>query len=330
MPNNKKEQASKPVSSKKTSDRKMEKEKIQAKEQEKQEVLRRKKLLHDEIWAIALIAVGTFFAISLQTQATGEIGHFVKVLLFGCFGRIAYGLPYYLILYGILVFSRKASYMTVRSIVCLILLFLFASVINASFYPEIYDSVSWASLRQIFAEGAENGGVLGVLPASLLVKSVGRAGLYITSVVGILITLLFIIDTPLATFFDNWKIKRIASRQTKEEQLAINRSILEKNAQSTGRQRMEEEMQRARKVKEAAERAREEHASEEESRPAAPDIHISGEEYRGAPEENLPQFTPETIGLAPVKDTQDASDRRKKIIEYVTDESLFGDGKKKT
>ena len=331
MPNSKKGRSTAPASSKKTSDRKAEKEKIQTKEKEKQEVLQRKKRLHDEIWAIVLIAVGTFFAISLQTQATGEIGHFVQVLLFGCFGRIAYGLPYYLIMYGILVFSRKASYMTVRSILCLILLFLFASVINASFYPEIYNQISWSSIRQIFAAGAENGGVLGMLPASLLVKSVGKAGLYITSIVGIMITLLFIIDTPLATFFDSWKIKRMASRQTKEEQLAINRSILEKSAQGTGRLRMEEELEHAKKVKEAAERAKDERKSEAETKPSAPDIHISGEEFKAIPaEESLPQFTPETIGLNPIKEPQDISDRQKKIMDYVTDETLFGDGKKKS
>ncbi|HPF18762.1 MAG TPA: DNA translocase FtsK [Bacillota bacterium] len=331
MPNTRKGKSTASASSKKTSARKAEKEKIQAKEKEKQEVLQRKKRMHDEIWAIVLIAIGTFFAISLQTEATGEIGHFVQVLLFGCFGRIAYGLPYYLILYGILVFSRKASYMTFRSILCLILLFLFASVINASFYPQANDTMSIAALRQIFAAGAENGGVLGILPASLLVKSVGKAGLYIVSVVGIMITLLFIIDTPLATFFDSWKIKRMASRQTKEEQLAINRSIIEKSAQGTGRQRMEEELERARKVKEASERAKEERAPEREETRGAPDIHISGEEFKAMPEEeSLPRFTPETIGLNPAKEPQELTDRHKKIIEYVTDETLFGDGKKKT
>ncbi|NLV69376.1 MAG: DNA translocase FtsK [Clostridiales bacterium] len=221
--------------------------------------------------------------------------------------------------------------MTFRSILCLILLFLFASVINASFYPQANDTMSIAALRQIFAAGAENGGVLGILPASLLVKSVGKAGLYIVSVVGIMITLLFIIDTPLATFFDSWKIKRMASRQTKEEQLAINRSIIEKSAQGTGRQRMEEELERARKVKEASERAKEERAPEREETRGAPDIHISGEEFKAMPEEeSLPRFTPETIGLNPAKEPQELTDRHKKIIEYVTDETLFGDGKKKT
>ena len=328
MPTSKKSSTAS-ASSKKTSDRKAEKEKIQAKEKEKQEVLQRKKRLHDEIWAIVLIAVGTFFAVSLQTQAAGELGRFVQTLLFGAFGRIAYALPYYLILYGILVFSRKASYMTVRSILCLVLLFLFASVINASFYPGIYDHQTLISLREIFTAGADSGGVLGILPASFLVKSVGKAGLYITSVVGIMITLLFIIDTPLATFFDNWKIRRMASRQTKEEQLAINRSILEKSAQGTGRQRMEEELEHAKKVKEAAERAKGEQKAETEVKPSVPDIHISGEEFKAAAEASLPQFTPETIGLNPVREPQDLSDRRKKIMDYVTDDSLFGDGKKK-
>ena len=320
---------SKSAPKKKTTARE-DREKIHAKEKEKQEVLKRKKLLHDEIWAIVLIAIGTFFVISLQTQTAGQIGLFVQSLLFGCFGRVAYGLPYYLILYGILVFSRKASYMSLRSIICVIVLFLFVSVINAGMYPELADAVTFASLKTTYTAGAQSGGILGILLGSMLLKFVGKTGLYIVAVVGIMITLLFIIDTPLATFFDNWKIKRMASRQTKEEQLAINHSILQKSASEDKFKKLDDEKRRAEEDKIAANRAKAE--KEGQLFPVAPEteIYISGNEYRGGQEDNLPSFTPETIGLTPAAESPGIVDRQKKIIDYVTDDSLFGEAKKKT
>jgi DNA segregation ATPase FtsK/SpoIIIE, S-DNA-T family len=63
---------------------------------------------------------------------------------------------------------------------------------------------------------------------------------------------------------------------------------------------------------------------------AEPEIHITGNEYRNAEqEESLPVFTPETIGLTPAQEAPDIGDRQKKIIDYVTDDSLFGEAKKK-
>ena len=313
-----------PAPKKKTSARE-EKEKIQAKEKEKQEVLKRKKRLHDEIWAIVIIAIGVFFAISLQTETAGQAGLIVQSILLGSFGRVAYALPYYLILYGLLVFSRRASYMSIRSIICVIVLFLFVSIINASLYAEIADKVTSQALRLTFESGAEGMGILGFMLGSPIYKYLGKSGLYIVSIVGILITMLFIIDTPIATFFDSWKIKRTASRQIKEEQLAINTSIIKKSEEANRLKRIEEEKKRA----EEAKRVKAE-AERQEKEESIPEIHITGNEYKSNEEEStIPVFTPEAIGLSSSTGAQHVEDNKKKILEYVTDESLFGSKKKK-
>jgi S-DNA-T family DNA segregation ATPase FtsK/SpoIIIE len=64
--------------------------------------------LKNEIWAIVIMAVGAFLAISLHTQAAGELGRIISDLLKGLFAAVAYALPYYLILYGLMLFFRRS------------------------------------------------------------------------------------------------------------------------------------------------------------------------------------------------------------------------------
>lgn len=286
-----------------------EKEKIQAKEKGKQDILRKKKLLHDEIWAIVLIAIGVFFAVSLQTESAGQVGMVVQSVLFGSFGRVAYGLPYYLILYGLLIFSRKASYMSIRSIISVVVLFLFISIMNSAFYPELSKAVTMTALRNAFEAGSQGPGVFGLSLGSFLLKYIDKTGIYIVSIVGIIITLLFIIDTPLATVFDNWKIKRTAARQIKEEQLAVNKSILKKSEEENKRTQLLEEKRKIEMGKKDKEKE-----TQALKTTFVPEIHITGNEYKSTEiDDQTPAFTPEAIGLTSAQNgNQDAEDNKKK------------------
>ncbi len=77
----------------------------------------------DEIWAIVILALGIFLVISLQTEAAGQFGHIISGLLKGGFGIIAYVLPYYLLLYGLLLFAKRTAHISGRSIIFLFLIF---------------------------------------------------------------------------------------------------------------------------------------------------------------------------------------------------------------
>ena len=57
-------------------------------EKHKEEILRKSRI-HDEIWAVVLIALGVFLAVSIQTTATGIFGAVLKSVLMGSFGLIA-------------------------------------------------------------------------------------------------------------------------------------------------------------------------------------------------------------------------------------------------
>ena len=72
--------------------------------------------LLDEIWSIILIATGVFLILALQTSAAGAVGLAASNLLKGCFGLAAFLLPYYLIVYGILLFLGKMAHVSGRSL----------------------------------------------------------------------------------------------------------------------------------------------------------------------------------------------------------------------
>ena len=182
------------------------------------EQLRKERRIHDEIIAIILIAIGIFLVISLMTKTTGALGVVVQGVLFGCFGKIcSFILSGFLILYGILIFAEKASLITARSVICMVAMFLLISCL-ATPLETIPESFSGKMIPQFYANGAEGGGVVGTLLAMLLVKVTGKTGYYLISIAGIIITLLFIVNTPLSTFFDQLRIKRIAAKELREEE----------------------------------------------------------------------------------------------------------------
>ena len=62
------------------------------------DTLTAKSRLKDEIWAIVILALGSFLVIALQTEAAGQFGRIISDLLKGMFALVAFALPYYLIL----------------------------------------------------------------------------------------------------------------------------------------------------------------------------------------------------------------------------------------
>ncbi len=188
------------------------KERIKAETAKKSAELARKKEIKDEIISVLIIALGVFLAVSLHTNTTGPVGEVIQDVLFGLFGKVAYAFPYYLIVYGILNFAQKTSYITWRSILSLIVLFFLVATINASFSAAL-PKISWKLLLSIYNLGKSSSGLIGTLIYSLLFTAIGKTGVYIVCAVGIIITLLFIINSPLSALFDKLKIKAQAKRE---------------------------------------------------------------------------------------------------------------------
>lgn len=180
------------------------------------ERLKERKKLHDEVFAVIYIAVGLFLVISLLTNTTGVLGGAIQNFMFGLFGNVAYVLAVFFIVYGILIFAKKTSFMTARSVIFVILMFLLITSLTSVRYVSAEDFA--LKLGEIYKQGTDGPGVVGALVGRLIFNLIGKTGLYIFSIAGILISLLFIIQTPVSELFDNMRVKRQAARALREEE----------------------------------------------------------------------------------------------------------------
>jgi len=195
----------------------------------KSEAKHTKDRLRDEIWAIVISAIGVFLIISLQTQATGEFGRMISGLLKGLFSTVAYVLPYYLILYGLLLFIKRAAHLSGRSVLFFSLIFFMAAIINSARFLYAEDlSLSLLFIKEAFGEGMQltGGGAFGMTTGLLLKKAIGIPGIYIAASVTMLVSLMLVINTPVSNFFDSRKMKRKTEEQTGRPEPVISKGEL--------------------------------------------------------------------------------------------------------
>lgn len=165
----------------------------------------------DEIIAIVVIAVGIFLIIALQTSVAGMVGMGLSQFFKGCFGFAAYFLPYYFIVYGVLLFAKKTISAGVKSVILLFIIFLMISLINsARFISGDAPEFGFGDISVYYSNGMvlDDGGVFGMILGSLIVKLIGIPGLYILSVVVIIICLLLVMNTPVSRFFESVKNRK--------------------------------------------------------------------------------------------------------------------------
>ena len=105
--------------------------KAKAKAQEIQAKKKADQRVMDEIWAIITIAIGAFLAVATMTGGAGEFGNMIGAALRGVFGFMAYILPFYLILFGVLLFARKTSHFSLRTFLLLLLILLMLATMNS-------------------------------------------------------------------------------------------------------------------------------------------------------------------------------------------------------
>lgn len=207
--------------------------------------------IRDEIISIIVIAVGIFLVIALQTSAAGELGRGLSEFFKGCFGFAAYFLPYYFILYGVLLFAKKTIGAGVKSVVLLAIIFLVISLINsARFLDPKALRFGLGDIAFHYSNGIvlDDGGAFGMTIGGLIVKLIGIPGLYILSIVIIVICLLLVMNTPVSRFLEEVKQRRermAEHREAKREERELRR-------QEKMQQQMEMEFQQAEAIPEYA------------------------------------------------------------------------------
>jgi len=291
----------------------------------------KKKTIHDEIWAIVILAIGVFLALSFFTTTTGALGVILKNFFGGLFGKTALILPAFLIFFSILIFANKTSYLSILCSICSLILFILVSCIVAAYTQPLslgveQFSVTFKTLKDvtgpIYTAGTSGGGIIGTLIGYLIIKAFGPVGLWIIGVVGCIICSLFIFNTPLSELIDSLKVKHEARKKVKEEQLTIKyaEELRAKQAAEEAKAKEAEAVKNAEEEKNLPKldlnpvnnfdtKSEENIASEKEDEEA--------EEIEEIDELEEPEDVVTTFG-------DEYSDNQKNILGLVTDDQLFG------
>lgn len=158
----------------------------------------------DEIWAIITIAVGVFLIVATFTNGAGKLGEMIDLSLKGLFGFMAYILPFYLIIFGILLFGRATSHFSLKTISLLFVILLMLCTMNSIRFIDA-EKIKWSfdAVKDFYITGEKlmSGGWFGMLLGSALVMWLGKSGCWIFTVVVTMICLLLLINTPVSRFF---------------------------------------------------------------------------------------------------------------------------------
>ncbi len=300
---------------------KEQKAKIKEEAERRQAEIARKKEIHDEITSIIIIAIGVFLAVSLHTHSTGQVGVVIQEVLMGLFGKVAYAFPYYLIIYGILNFAQKTSYISWRSVLFCTILFFLISTLFATAYP-VLGKITWPQVKNIYIAGKTKGGVIGTVFVSFLSKYVGKIGIYIICAAGIIVCLLFVINTPISAVFDKMKIKAKARREAVAEAMA-NLEEEQPVDEQVKLEEIKEEIEQKAKIDAIRniEAQKYEEAYEEDDLPKLKlfEKQVEAEAAFDELEEEAASYEQSEPPII-----YDRSDNKQNILHLVTDENLFG------
>lgn len=173
----------------------------------------------DEIWSIISIALGIFLIIAVLTGGAGQFGEMIGNCLKGLLGFMAYVLPFYLILFGVMLFARQTTSISIKTaLLAFLLLWMLATMNSVRFIDAENISVSFSSMKSFYETGVEleSGGFFGMILASLLIRWFGVSGCWIFTIVVSMICLLLIANTPVSRFFRKISERREEKRLIKE------------------------------------------------------------------------------------------------------------------
>ena len=146
----------------------------------------------DVIWSITLAAFGIFLLFTVVMNTTGSFGKTVHDICMGLFGIMAYVLPFFVIIFALLLFFRKMQHISGRTVLFSLLIFLNICILNSyRFIDEKALGFGFLEMAQYYFDGIENGGggAVGMWLGSVLVKFFGMPGLLIIASAILLISI---------------------------------------------------------------------------------------------------------------------------------------------
>ncbi len=176
-----------------------------------------KKRINDEIVAIIMLVIGIFLAIAMHTDLAGIVGEKISDFLKGIFGLGGFILPYFLMLFAIMLFMKMSKPFTAKTVILVCVIFIMIDILNAGRFLNGFD-MSTAKLADVYERGIllRNGGVVGMYLGALIKKAVGMSGLYLFSIAAIIICVLLTVNTPISRAYENARAKREERKENKK------------------------------------------------------------------------------------------------------------------
>lgn len=188
---------------------------------EMQEQRRVHKKLMDEIWAVTIFATGVFLVITTQFNTTGAFGDAVHDILRGLFGVMTYVLTYIMMVFAVCLFIQRMQHINTKTVGFSVLIFIMLCVLNsARFIEPGHPAFALSDLGDYYSESlkGQGAGAIGMEIGNILVKFIGMPGLYILAITVIIISLLFVVDTPVSKQFAAVRDKREENRLLREQE----------------------------------------------------------------------------------------------------------------
>lgn len=157
--------------------------------------------LIDEIWGIAIFAIGVFLIFTMKSDSTGSFGHGIHNILRGLFGGMSYVLPYFLILVAICLFLQKLQHLNARTASLTTLIYFMMCALNGYRFVDSNNiKIGFGDILIFYRDGVKgyNAGAVGMELANVLVKLIGKPGLIILGLALIFISVLLVANTPIS------------------------------------------------------------------------------------------------------------------------------------
>ena len=195
-----------------------------------------------EVWGFVLIAVGIFIFAALVFDAGGIVGDNMALLFKGCFGILALTLPFFILISGIILIIKKTRNFATKTIVLLFAIFLLFSLLNSGRFVDAnntkYSLLDYYELSKTY----DSGGLIPMAISGFIVSILGKVGLYIFGIVGIIISVLLLRNKPLSSSFGNIENKistKKAEQREKKEAERIRAEELRKEKEREEKLRQE-------------------------------------------------------------------------------------------
>jgi len=179
----------------------------------------REKRNNDVIWSITMIAIALFLFFTVVMDTTGSFGTAVHNICNGLFGKMAFVLPFLVLIFALLLLAGKLSHINTRTAIFSLLIFINMCVLNSYRFIDSNDiRFGFRDMMDFYLYGVDGkkGGVIGMEIGSILAKLFGMPGLLIISVTILIISLFMVANSPISRLAGKIGSKREQSRILKE------------------------------------------------------------------------------------------------------------------